>query len=69
MGALRITYTILGVPYYNYGINGPQRPVLIIKAPVVGRLGFPTRNLHALDPQAPQPSAPNLNYGLGGCRV
>ena len=24
MGALRITYTILGVPYYKYGILGPK---------------------------------------------
>ena len=27
--ALRITYTILGAPYYNYG-NGPQNPILIV---------------------------------------
>ena len=30
MGALIVTYTILGVPYYEY--NGPQNPILFIKA-------------------------------------
>ena len=26
IGALTITYTILGVPYYNYSIMGPKTP-------------------------------------------
>ena len=30
IGALIITYTTLGAPYYN--VNGPQNPVLIIQA-------------------------------------
>ena len=29
-----VTYTIFGVPYYNYSIMGPQNPILIIKAPI-----------------------------------
>ena len=34
---LKITYTILGLPYYSYSIyNGPQNPILIIKAPILG---------------------------------
>ena len=33
IGALLITNIILGVPYYAYSIiNGPQNPILIIKA-------------------------------------
>ena len=36
MGALIITYTILGVPYYNCSIMGPKNPILIIEAPIVG---------------------------------
>ena len=34
-GALLITYTILVVPYSNYGIMA-QNPILIIKAPISG---------------------------------
>ena len=34
MGALISTYTILGPPSYNYN-NGPQNPILIIKAPIL----------------------------------
>ena len=33
IGALMITYTILGFPYYGEKYNAPQNPVLIIKAP------------------------------------
>ena len=33
IGALAITYTILGVPYCNYSIMGPQNLILIMKAP------------------------------------
>ena len=33
--ALIITYTILGVPYYDYSILGPQNSILIIKAPIL----------------------------------
>ena len=29
-GALVSSYSNLGVPYYNYGIMGPQDPILII---------------------------------------
>ena len=29
---LIITYTILGIPYYNYSIMGPQNHILIHKA-------------------------------------
>ena len=29
MGAFIITYTILGVPYYNYSIMCPPNPILI----------------------------------------
>ena len=28
-----ITNSVLGVPYYKYRYNGPQNPILIIKAP------------------------------------
>ena len=36
IGVLIITYTILGVPYYNsYIVYWPQNPILIIKAPVL----------------------------------
>ena len=31
----KITNTIWVVPDYNYGIMGPQNPILIIKAPTV----------------------------------
>ena len=35
--ALITTYTILGVPYYNYNIMPPKtNPILIIKAPILG---------------------------------
>ena len=30
VGALIMTNTILGVPYYKYSIMGPQNPILII---------------------------------------
>ena len=33
-GALIITYTILGVPYYLQ-YNGPQNPILTIEAPIL----------------------------------
>ena len=35
IGALIITYIILGVPYYKYILLGPHKPILIIKAPMV----------------------------------
>ena len=36
IGALFITYCILGAPYYNYSYyNGHQNPILIMKAPIV----------------------------------
>ena len=39
IGALIVTYTILGVPYlFNERKNGPQNPILIIKAAIVPRL-------------------------------
>ena len=34
---LVITYTILGVPYYNYSIMGPKNPFLISKAAMLRR--------------------------------
>ena len=34
--ALIISYTVLGAPYYDY--NGPQNPILIIKAPILQQL-------------------------------
>ena len=44
IGVAIITYTILVVPYYSYSTNnGPQDPILIVKAPVL------------LDPQASRP--------------
>ena len=45
MGALIITYIILGVPYYKYSIMGPKTPILIIKAPT---LFCSVRELHLL---------------------
>ena len=37
IGALIITYTILGAPYSNQSnYNVPQNPILVIKAPVLG---------------------------------
>ena len=38
IGALIITYTILGVPYDNCRIFYPQDPSLIIKAPILAYL-------------------------------
>ena len=36
IGALVITYTILGTPYQNYSTyTGPQSPILTIKAPIM----------------------------------
>ena len=34
IGALIITYTILGVPCYGYSIMYPKTPILAIKAPI-----------------------------------
>ena len=36
IAVLRITYTIVGVPYYIYTVVYHQTPILIIKAPVLG---------------------------------
>ena len=35
MGALTITYTILGVPHNDDSIMGPKNPILIIEAPTL----------------------------------
>ena len=45
IGALIITYTILGPPSYNYSIMGPKTPILIIKAPI---LPGPKRDLNVI---------------------
>ena len=36
IGAYIITYPTWGVPYYNYSIIYPPKPILIIKAPILG---------------------------------
>ena len=30
-----ITYTVLGVPYYNYSTMYPTNPILVIKVPIL----------------------------------
>ena len=40
IGAEIVTDTIVGVPYYDYSIiNGPQNPILSIKAPILQDTG------------------------------
>ena len=52
IGALRITYTILGAPYHNYSLIYPKSPILIIKA--ISSMAALTHNL---DCQRAQKSA------------
>ena len=44
-----ITNTILGVPDYKYSYNGPQNPILIIKAPILQRKAALRSKLMVLD--------------------
>ena len=46
IGALIITYTIVGAPYYNYSIIYPPNPILIVMAPILP--GLPCLSLSCM---------------------
>ena len=77
IGASITTYTIVGLPYYNYGIMGPKTPIRIMKAPKLPRdvepdLGEGLRDVAtAIQDTSPEPrkGASNIRALTGRIRL
>ena len=59
-----ITNTILGVPYCGYSIMGPKTPILIIRAPIVGKKhSHPQEDGKAKDAKPKAVSRRSVSFG------